>query len=321
MGCQGSKTATVPATSASNGLTLLSPTSGKNAKPQESISKHGKSVGFTDIVEVPLGKGNTAKVVDWMLNDPNGLKYTTAQKGNISATGSTYTTEEGVEMIVFFGEWESKEDFDAYFTSEGRTNESWKEFCKNFAGEPKITAMASMTGQSMLATDANKAAKNLVGFTDIVEVPLGKGNTSKVVDWLLNDPNGLKYTTAQKGNISATGNIYTTAEGVEMVVFFGEWASKADFDAYFTSEGRTNESWTEFCKNFAGAPKITGMTPMSKYLESVPVAESEFVPVAESDAPNVSVVADVAGERSSYFTCLQYCRSAEAQTEILAQKD
>merc|ERR1711959_170382 len=111
--------------------------------------------------------------------------------------------------------------------------------------------MTSMSGQSVLATDANKAAKHLVGFTDIVEVPLGKGNTAKVIDWMLNDPNGLKYTCAQKGNISATGNVYTTAEGVEMVAFFG-------------SPGRTNESWTEFSKNFAGAPKITGMTPMSK---------------------------------------------------------
>merc|ERR1711988_1738698 len=246
-------------------ITAMTSMSGQSVIATDANQAAKGLVGFTDIVEVPLGKGNTAKVVDWMLNDPNGLKYTTAQKGNISATGSTYTTEEGVEMIVFFGEWESKEDFDAYFTSEGRTNESWKEFCKNFAGEPKITAMTSMTGQSVLATDANKAAKHLVGFTDIVEVPLGKGNTEKVVDWLLNDPNGLKYTTAQKGNISATGNIYTTAEGVEMVVFFGEWASKADFDSYFTSEGRSNESWEEFCKNFAGAPKITGMTPMRKH--------------------------------------------------------
>ena len=111
---------------------------------QAKKAKSAKAVGFTDFVEVPLVAGSTAKVVDYMLHDPNGLKYTWAQKGNISATGNVYTSAEGVEMVAFYGEWESKEDFDAYFSSEGRTNESWKELCKLFAGPPKITSMKRM---------------------------------------------------------------------------------------------------------------------------------------------------------------------------------
>jgi len=273
MGCQGSKVATVskPEAQQALGSTLLQEPMSLSKAPEISTSVTGtrsesvQLVGFTDVVQVPLGKGNTSKVCDWLLNDANGLKYTCAQKGNISATGNVYTTEEGVEMIAFFGEWESKEDFDAYFQFKGRTNESWKEFCTNFAGPPKVTAMTSMSGQSVLNSDANRASKHLVDFTDLVEVPLVTGSTAKVVDWMLNDPNGLKDTCAQPGNISATGNVYTTAEGVETVVFFGEWASKADFEAYCGSEGRTNDSWKEFCKNFAGPPKVTAMTPMEQY--------------------------------------------------------
>lgn len=283
MGCEGSKAATVskPAVHQEIGSTLLQgPMSPKQS--QESLPINSRSqdisatvvgacsesvqvVGFTDVVEVPLGKGNTAKVADWLLNDANGLKYTCAQKGNISATGNVYTTEEGVEMIAFFGEWESKEDFDAYFHSEGRTNDSWKELCTLFAGPPKVTAMTPMSGRSVVKSDASRAPKHLVVFTDLVEVPLVAGSTAKVVDWMLNDPNGLKYTCAQPGNLSATGNVYTTSEGVETAVFFGEWASKGDFDAYFASEGRTNASWKEFCKSFAGPPKVTPMTPMEFY--------------------------------------------------------
>ena len=34
----------------------------------------------------PLVAGSTAKLVDYILHDPNGIKYTYAQKGNILAT-------------------------------------------------------------------------------------------------------------------------------------------------------------------------------------------------------------------------------------------
>ena len=116
----------------------------------------GTTVRFTDFVEIPLVPGCTDKVIDYLLNDPNGLKYTRSQKGNISVTGNVFTTAEGVETVAFFGEWESKEDFDAYFASEGRTNESWKELAKMFAGAPKITAMKPMTAKPAALADTLK---------------------------------------------------------------------------------------------------------------------------------------------------------------------
>jgi len=87
---------------------------------------------YVEIMKVPLHPGTCTKVSEYMLNDPNGLEYTQAQTGNISATSNLYATEEGVETIVFVSEWESKEEFEAYSVSEGRTNESWKEIAKSF---------------------------------------------------------------------------------------------------------------------------------------------------------------------------------------------
>ena len=103
------------------------------------------------------------------------------------------TPGHGCLKWCFYGEWESKEDFDAYLSSEGRTSASWKELCKLFAGAPKITSMKSMTGKPAVLA-ANQQLSKGVGFTDFVEVPLVAGSTAKLVDYMLHDPNGLKYT-------------------------------------------------------------------------------------------------------------------------------
>ena len=197
------------------------------------------------------------QVSEYMSNNPNGLAYTRQQPGNISAEVNLHATNEALEMVVFVGEWESKADYVAYVASEGRTNESWQEISKLFAPPSKFVGMEPMGGQpQQLARDGNN-----VGFVVLVEMSMLPDSVTKASDYMLHDPNGLKYTTKQKGNISATSNLYTTEEGVETIVFFSKWESMDDFVAYNDSEGRQKE----LAVLFVGLPVVTLMRPLGTF--------------------------------------------------------
>ena len=197
------------------------------------------------------------QVSEYMSNNPNGLACTRQQPGNISAEVNLYATNEALEMVVFVGEWESKADYVAYVASEGRTNESWQEISKLFAPPSKFLGMEPMGGQpQQLARDG----KN-VGFVVLIEMSMLPDSVTKASDFMLHDPNGLKYTTKQKGNISATSNLYTTEEGVETIVFFSKWESMEDFVAQNDSEGRQKE----LAVLFVGLPVVTLMRPLGTF--------------------------------------------------------
>jgi len=226
---------------------------------------------YVEIMKVPLHPGTCTKVSEYMLNDPNGLEYTQAQTGNISATSNLYATEEGVETIVFVSEWESKEEFEAYSVSEGRTNESWKEIAKSFVLPTKFVGMEPMGGVTHTPAPGGKA----IGFVVLVEMAMLPNSAAKVSQYMLHDPNGLEYTKAQQGNISATSNLYTTEEGVDTIVFFNKWESRDAFIAYNDSEGRrSNESWKELATHFVGIPTITLMRPLGSFADEITPRET-----------------------------------------------